>query len=155
MRLQPAPGGPLGGGRCHTGDEVAQEARPHDPVDAQFGEFLDKAEFTQGVQGEVLDTDRAALAELQGVDIDLLDVGGSRCCRCAGYGRSWGRTIGSRWCVGCISGDARGGGRILGQGRARDHLCHVALGGTLDVFWAGKRKQQSLRGQELGKIILI
>ena len=37
----------------------------------------------------------------------------------------------------------------MGPGRARDHLCHVALGGTLDVFWAGNRKQQSLRGQEL------
>ena len=53
-----------------------------------FGEFLDQAECTQGVQGEVLDTDRAALGELQGVDIDRLDVAGSGWCHCAGYGRS-------------------------------------------------------------------
>ena len=88
LRLQPVPGGQFGGRFGHASNDVAEDGRAQGAVDAQFGELLGKTELRQGVQGEMLDADRARLGLLQGVNIDLLKVGGGSLGR---YGADSGR----------------------------------------------------------------
>ena len=128
----PTPGGQL---RCrlrHAADEVTQNRRAHDAVDTQGGQFLDQTQLRKRMERHMLDPYRAGLRQLQGLDIDRLDIGTGRCRL-------------HRW----AAGNRRDRVPDFRARRPPDQLAEVALCKTFNVFRAGDGEQGFLRLQKL------
>ena len=106
---EPAPGGALGARLCHARDDRADGGGAHRRAHPQLLEQRAKPELLHRPQSHVFDADRAGANQLQGVDVDVLDVASPARRRGAGADALMGEELGGdalgvrfqrRWAIG-------------------------------------------------------
>ena len=91
---QPAPGGALRARPSHARDDRADGGGAHRRAETDLLEQRAQSELVHRPQSHVLDADRAWTNQLQGVDIDVLDVTPSPCRRGGGPDAFMGEQLG-------------------------------------------------------------
>ena len=91
---EPAPGGAFGARLRHARDDRAHGGGAHRRAHPEFGEQRAQPELLHRPQSHVLDADRAGANQLQGIDVDVLDVAPTPCRRGGGADALVGEQLG-------------------------------------------------------------